>query len=136
MIWMNAEGRDQARAHRSGIVLYEIVKFCAETWKSMNPEDKSKWEKMSEDLAAEETTRRANVGTRVTHRPSAFLVWVNEHGREYAKSQYPDITPTESVSFCGYFWRQMPAAEKRRWMEKARALESAYDRENAANQNE
>ena len=53
---------------------------------------------------------------------------MNELGREYTKSQYPDLKATEIVSFCGRFWREMPAEEKRRWQQKATQLKEAYDR--------
>jgi hypothetical protein len=86
---------------------------------------------MADELKAIETNRFASAVASAPVRrkrpPSSYMLWMNEQGREYTKSQYPDLKATEIVSFCGRFWREMPADEKRRWQAKAGELKSAYD---------
>lgn len=87
---------------------------------------------MAEDLKVVETDRYASAVAAAPPRrkrpPSSYMLWMNEQGREYTKSQYPDLKATEIVSFCGRFWREMPAEEKRRWQQKATQLKEAYER--------
>ena len=131
MIWMNAEGRAQAKERHPEAKVTEVAKYCGEMWHSMSARDKSKWEKMADELKAIETNRFASAVAAAPPRrkrpASSYMLWMNEQGREYTKTQYPDLKATEIVSFCGRFWRQMPVDEKRRWQTKAAELKAAYD---------
>lgn len=40
MIWMNAEGRAQAKARFPDAKVTEVARYCGETWHSMSAEDK------------------------------------------------------------------------------------------------
>jgi hypothetical protein len=92
----------------------------------------AKWVKMAEELKVVETDRFASAVAAAPPRrkrpPSSYMLWMNEQGREYTKSQYPDLKATEIVSFCGRFWREMPPEEKRRWQQKATQMKEAYER--------
>jgi hypothetical protein len=40
MIWMNAEGRAQAKARFPDAKVTEVARYCGETWHAMSAEDK------------------------------------------------------------------------------------------------
>lgn len=131
MIWMNAEGRNQAKERHPEAKVTEVARLCGQTWHAMEATDKRKWEKMAEELKAVENKRyEAAVAAAPPRRkrpPSSYMLWMNEQGREYTKSQYPDLNATEIVSFCGQFWREMPPEQKKLWQLKAQELKEAYE---------
>ena len=129
---MNAVGRAQAKSRFPDAKVTQVARYCGETWHSMTPQEKEKWEKMAADLKAMEKDRYATALAAAPKRrkrpPSSYMLWMNEQGREYTKNQYPELKATEIVSFCGRFWREMPAEEKRRWQQKALELKQEYER--------
>lgn len=59
---------------------------------------------------------------------SSYMLWLCEEGREKAKQQYPDVTPTQIMSICGRMWRETPDDIKAIWKSRSDHLK-AYVKE-------
>jgi hypothetical protein len=116
MLWMNQEGRQNAKKRYPDMKVTAVASLCGEIWRGMSPAMKKPWEQQAEALKSQEVDRYsesvATAPARKKRPPSAYMLWMNKTGRELAKSQYPDLKVTQIASLCGRYWREMEDAEK------------------------
>jgi hypothetical protein len=116
MLWMNQEGRQNAKKRYPDMKVTAVASLCGEIWRGMSAAMKKPWELQAEALKSQEVDRYsesvATAPARKKRPPSAYMLWMNKTGRELAKSQYPDLKVTQIASLCGRYWREMEDEEK------------------------
>lgn len=116
MLWMNQEGRQNAKKRYPEMKVTAVASLCGEIWRGMSPALKKPWEAQAAKLKQAEQARYADsvaaAPPRKKRPPSAYMLWMNKTGRALAKSQYPDLKVTQIASLCGRYWREMDDSEK------------------------
>lgn len=116
MLWMNQEGRQNAKKRYPEMKVTAVASLCGEIWRGMSASMKKPWEKQAAKLKEAEAVRYADAVAAAPPRkkrpPSAYMLWMNKTGRALAKSQYPDLKVTQIASLCGRYWREMDDSEK------------------------
>eukprot|EP00591_Stephanopyxis_turris_P007757 CAMPEP_0195520798 /NCGR_PEP_ID=MMETSP0794_2-20130614/17549_1 /TAXON_ID=515487 /ORGANISM="Stephanopyxis turris, Strain CCMP 815" /LENGTH=159 /DNA_ID=CAMNT_0040650221 /DNA_START=70 /DNA_END=549 /DNA_ORIENTATION=+ len=130
MLWMNQEGRQNAKKRYPEMKVTAVASLCGEIWRGMSAAMKKPWEKQAAKLKEAEAVRYADAVAAAPPRkkrpPSAYMLWMNKTGRALAKSQYPDLKVTQIASLCGRYWREMDDSEKKHWQDQAEILKAQY----------
>lgn len=63
--------------------------------------------------------KRARKATQPKRPPTAYMMWLNESGRDCIKEEQPDLSAKDVLVVAGEIWRNMDDSDKQEWRTKA-----------------
>ncbi|CAE7222117.1 Hmgb3, partial [Symbiodinium natans] len=140
-LWL-AENRPRIKESlgEEGRKVTEVSKAAGKEWKKLTAKAKKKYVEEAEKLKADYLVQKAATESTsesaarkdpsLPKRPkNAYMLWLQEHRKDIAKSLGPNHQPKEVMVEAGRMWRSFSDAEKKPYVAQASKLKKAYEKQ-------